>query len=85
MLSVIDFTELFSQIDLFFAVQSFPFSSCKHDVIIIIIIIIIIIVFTYLTSKIYNSAVNRKKLLIKFDEKEYWCEQLNIPNISYKP
>ena len=84
MLSVIDFTELFSQRDLFFAVQRFPFSSCKHDVIIII-IIIIIIVFTYLTSKIYNSAVNRKKLLIKFDEKEYWCEQLNIPNISYKP
>ena len=43
--------------------------------------------FIYLTSKIYNSAVNQKKrnMLIKFDQKEYWCELLNVSNISYKP
>ena len=52
---------------------------------IIIIIIIIIIIFIYLTSKIYNSAVNEKKMLIKFDEKKYWFELLIVSNISYKP
>ena len=31
-------------------------------------------------SKILNSV-----MLIKFDEKEYWCELLNASNISYKP
>ena len=55
-------------------------------IIIIVIIIIIIIILVYLKSKIYNSSVNqKKKVLIKFDEKEYWCELLNISNISYKP
>ena len=45
----------------------------------------------YLESKIYNSGVikkqknKQKKLLIKFDEKEYWCELLNVSNISHKP
>ena len=52
---------------------------------IIIIMIIIIIIFIYLTSKIYNSAVNEKKMLIKFDEKKYWFELLIVSNISYKP
>ena len=47
---------------------------------------IIIIILVYFTSKIYNSAVNhKKKMLIKFDEKEYWCELLSVTNISYKP
>ena len=39
-------------------------------------------------STIYNSAVNqKKKKLIKFDEKEYWCEllHLHVSNIRYKP
>ena len=54
-------------------------------IIIITIIIIIIIIFIYLTSKIYNSAVNEKKMLIKFDEKKYWFELLIVSNISYKP
>ena len=54
-------------------------------IIIIKIIIIIIIIFIYLTSKIYNSVVNEKKMLIKFDEKEYWFELLIVSNISYKP
>ena len=54
-------------------------------IITIIIIIIIIIIFIYLTSKIYNSAVNEKKMLIKFDEKKYWFELLIVSNISYKP
>ena len=27
----------------------------------------------------------KKKMLIKFDEKEYQCELLNVSNISYKP
>ena len=45
-------------------------------------------------SKIYNSVVNqkkktnkqkKKKMLTKFDEKEYWCELLNASNMSYKP
>ena len=51
------------------------------------IIIVIIIILIYFTSKIYNSVVNQKKLkmLIKFDEKEYWCELFNVTNISYKP
>ena len=41
-------------------------------IVITIITIIIIIIISYLfTSKIYNSVVNQKKLLIKFDEKEY--------------
>ena len=39
----------------------------------------------FLTSKIHNSVVNHKKMPIKFDEKEYWCELLNVSNISYKP
>ena len=49
--------------------------------------IIIIIILIYFKSKIYNSAVNqkKKKMLIKFDEKEYWCELLSVSNISYKP
>ena len=51
----------------------------------IIIIVIIIIIFIYLTSKIYNSVVKQKKeMLTTFDKKEYWCEQLNVSNISYK-
>ena len=42
----------------------------------------------YSTSKIYNNGVikknkKQKKLLIKFDEKEYWCE--HVSNSSYKP
>ena len=37
-------------------------------------------------SKIYNSVVKqKKKLLIKFGEREYWCELLNVSNISHKP
>ena len=36
-------------------------------------------------SKIYNSAVNQKKMLMKFDEKQNWCELLNVSNITYKP
>ena len=45
------------------------------------------IIIIYLMSKIYNSAVNqkKKKKLIKFDKKEYWCELLHVSNISYKP
>ena len=40
----------------------------------------------YLTSKIYNSAVNQEqKMLIKFDKNEYWCELLNVSNVRYKP
>ena len=54
-------------------------------IIMIIIIMIIIIIFIFLTSKVYNSVVNQKKLLIKFDEKQYWYKLLNISNISYKP
>ena len=27
----------------------------------------------------------KKKMLIKFDEKEYWCELLCVTNINYKP
>ena len=51
----------------------------------IIMIVIIIIIFIYLTSKIYNSVVKQKKeMLTTFDKKEYWCEQLNVSNISYK-
>ena len=47
---------------------------------------IMIIIFIYLTSKMNNSVVNQKKeMLITFDKKEYWCEQLNASNISYKP
>ena len=54
-------------------------------IIMIIIIMIIIIIFIFLMSKIYNSVVNQKKMLIKFDEKQYWCKLLNVSNISYKP
>ena len=40
----------------------------------------------YLTLNIYNSFVNNnKKMLIKFVENKYWCELLNVSNISYKP
>ena len=49
----------------------------------------IITIIKYLLSTIYNSAVNqkKKKKLIKFDEKEYWCEllHLHVSNIRYKP
>ena len=44
-----------------------------------------IIIPIYLMSKIYNSAVNQKKMLMKFDEKQNWCELLNVSNITYKP
>ena len=27
----------------------------------------------------------REQMLIKFDEKEYWCKLLNVSNISQKP
>ena len=27
----------------------------------------------------------KKKMLIKFNEKEYWCKLLNVSSISYKP
>ena len=47
---------------------------------------IIIITIVYLTSKIYNSVVNKKKkMLIKFGKNVYCCELLNVSNINYKP
>ena len=55
-------------------------------IIIIVVIIINIYLFIYLTSKICSRVVIKKeKILIKFDEKEYWCKLLNVSNMSYKP
>ena len=45
-----------------------------------VIIIITVAKIITIISKILNSV-----MLIKFDEKEYWCELLNASNISYKP
>ena len=36
-------------------------------------------------EKIQQHREPKKKILKKFDQKEYWCELLNVCNISCKP
>ena len=36
-------------------------------------------------EKIQQHREPKKRKLKKFDQKEYWCELLNVSNISYKP
>ena len=36
-------------------------------------------------EKIQQHREPKKKMLKNFDQKEYWCELLNVSNISHRP